>query len=54
VDGAKLDDNYGHVTIRFKICDKRATHPVTGKYIIYTNAEGEKDDEHMDNLQSGA
>jgi hypothetical protein len=53
VDGAKLVDNSGHVTIEFKICDKRAKYPVTGKY-IYTNAEGEKDYEHMDNLQSGA
>jgi hypothetical protein len=53
VDGAKLDDNSGHVTIGYKICDKREKYPVTGKY-IYTNTEGEKDDEHMDNLQSGA
>jgi hypothetical protein len=52
VDGAKLD-NSGQVTIGFKICDKIAKYPVTGKY-IYTNAKGEKDDEHIDNLQSGA
>jgi hypothetical protein len=54
VDGAKLDDNSGHVTIVFKICDKREKYPVTYKYILYANAEGEKDDEHMDNVQSGA
>jgi hypothetical protein len=52
VDGAKLDDNSGHVTIGFKICDKRAKYKVSGKY-IYANVEGEKDDEQMDNLQSG-
>jgi hypothetical protein len=51
VDGANLDANSGHVTIGFKICDKSEKDPLTGKY-IYTNAEGLKDDDHLDNLQS--
>jgi hypothetical protein len=51
--GAKLDDNSGHVTAGFKICDKSAKYHVTGKN-IYTNVEGLKDDDHLDNLQSGA
>jgi hypothetical protein len=53
VDGAKLDENSGHVTIVFKICNKNAKDPVTGKY-IHTHLEGLKDDDHVDNLQSGA
>jgi hypothetical protein len=53
VDGEKLDANSGHVTIGFKIYDKNAKDPVTGKYIC-TNLEGLKDDDHLDNLQSGA
>jgi hypothetical protein len=53
VDGATLNAISGHVTIGFKICDKNAKDPVIGKY-IYTNLEGFKDDDHLDNLQSGA
>jgi hypothetical protein len=53
VDDARLDDNCQHITIGFKFCDKLAKYPVTGKY-IFANEDGEKDDEHIDNLQSGA
>jgi hypothetical protein len=53
VDGAKIDANSGHVTIVFKICDKNAKYHVTVKY-IYTHLDGFKDDDHLDNLQSGA
>jgi hypothetical protein len=53
VGGANLDANLGHVTIGFKICDKSATDPVTGKY-IYKNVEGLKDDNQLDNLKSDA
>jgi hypothetical protein len=53
MDGAKLDDNSGHVTIGCKICDKRSEYPVAGKY-IYANDEVHDDDEHVDKLQSGA
>jgi hypothetical protein len=53
VDGAKVDANSGHVTIGSNICDKNANDPVTGKYIC-TNSEGFTDDDHLDNLQSGA
>jgi hypothetical protein len=34
VDGAPLDDHMGHVTVGFKICDKEATCPISGKYIF--------------------
>jgi hypothetical protein len=34
VDGAPLDDHTGHVTIGFKICDKEANCPISGKYIF--------------------
>jgi hypothetical protein len=53
VDGAKLDVDSGHVIIGFKIRDKNSKYHVTGKY-IYTNLDGLKDDNHLDNLQSGA
>jgi hypothetical protein len=35
VDGARLDDNCQHVTTGFKICDKLAKDPVTGKCIFF-------------------
>jgi hypothetical protein len=53
VDDARLDDNSQHVTIGFKICEKLANDPVAGKY-MFVNEDGEKDDEHLDNQQSGA
>jgi hypothetical protein len=53
VDGTKLDERTQHVTIGFKICDKRAKDPVTGKF-IYCNDDGEGDESHLDNLQSGS
>jgi hypothetical protein len=34
VDGAKLDDQVHHITTGFKICDKRARGPVSGKMIF--------------------
>jgi hypothetical protein len=37
VDGAKLEDKVHHVTIEFKICDKRACDPITGELIFYEN-----------------
>jgi hypothetical protein len=37
VDGAKLDDKVHHVTIGFKICDKRPCDPITGELIFDEN-----------------
>jgi hypothetical protein len=53
VDGAKLDPNAHHVTIGFKICDKMARDPVSGKF-LFSNDEGVSDAHHLDNIQSGA
>jgi hypothetical protein len=53
VDGAKLDPNTNHVTIGFKICDKMARDPVSGKF-LFLNDEGVSDSHHLDNMQSGA
>jgi hypothetical protein len=53
VDGAKLDPNTHQVTIGFKICDKMARDPVSGKF-LFSNDEGVSDDQHLDNMQSGA
>jgi hypothetical protein len=53
VYGAKLDANTRHVIIGFKICDKKARGPVTGKYIL-SSEDGLCDEEHLDNMQSGA
>jgi hypothetical protein len=53
VDGAKLDPNTHHVKIGFKICDKMARDPVSGKF-LFSNDEGVSDDHHLDNMQSGA
>jgi hypothetical protein len=39
VDGAKLNDQVHHVTIGFKICDKRARDPVSGKLVFYETTE---------------
>jgi hypothetical protein len=33
IDGAPLDGHTGRVTIGFKICDKEAKCPISGKYI---------------------
>jgi hypothetical protein len=49
---SRIDDNYQHIKIGFKICDKLAKDPVTGKY-MFVNGDGEKDDEHLDNIQAG-
>jgi hypothetical protein len=53
VDGAKLDPNTHHFTIGFKICDKMARAPVSGKFLL-SNDEGVSDDQHLDNMQSGS
>jgi hypothetical protein len=34
VDRAPPDDHTGHVTVGFKICDKEAKYPISGKYIF--------------------
>jgi hypothetical protein len=37
VDGEKLDDKVHHMTIGFKICDKRVWDPITGELIFDDN-----------------
>jgi hypothetical protein len=42
VAGAKLYSNTHHVMIRFKICDKMARDPVSGKF-LFSNDKGVSD-----------
>jgi hypothetical protein len=53
VDGAELDPNTHHVTIGFKICDKMARDPASGKF-LFLNEEGVSDAQQLDNTQFGA
>jgi hypothetical protein len=48
VDGEKLDEKVHHMTIGFKICDKRACDPITGELFFDENLpDGEEE-----NMQS--